>query len=148
MQRVDPAGDASQVCTNPRPSNLKDHTWETLGESRETSQPGAGTGAVSPAAVPHQAHAQQPQHSNGSTPKLTVIPGNPQGQAAETALIAKVATATQLADALKTAIAAAGAAEEFAKSINYSVRFSSEDIRTMANTLLIGKQREMQGGYR
>lgn len=82
------------------------------------------------------------------TPKLAVINGNSQ-KAEEAAVSRKMATATQLADALKTAIAAAAQAEEFAKSIDYSVRFTSEDIRTMGNTLLIGKQRENQNaGYR
>lgn len=47
---------------------------------------------------------------------------------------------TQLAHALKTAIAAAAEAEEFAKTLNYPVRFSTEDLRSMGITVLIGMQ--------
>jgi hypothetical protein len=60
---------------------------------------------------------------------------------------------TKLEDALKTVIAAVyGAhvygAQEYAKQIGYAAmpQFSSEDIRTMANTLIIDSQRN--GGYR
>jgi hypothetical protein len=110
--------------------------------------PAPETAAASPAAASNHQETQHNNTANGSTAKLAVINGNPQGQADEAALAAKIGVATQLADALKTAIAAAAAAEEFAKGINYSVRFTSEDIRTMGNTLLIGKQREQSGGYR
>ena len=47
---------------------------------------------------------------------------------------------TQLARALKTAIAAAADAEAFAKNLNYNVRFTTEDIRSMGITVLIGMQ--------
>jgi hypothetical protein len=110
--------------------------------------PAPETAAASPAAASNHQEMQHNNTANGSTAKLAVINGNPQGQAEEAAIAAKIGVATQLADALKTAIAAAAAAEEFAKGINYSVRFTSEDIRTMGNTLLIGKQREQNGGYR
>jgi hypothetical protein len=43
--------------------------------------------------------------------------------------------------ALKTAIAAAASAEKFATEIGYTVRFSEESIRCMANTILIGMGR-------
>jgi len=47
---------------------------------------------------------------------------------------------TQLAHALKTAIAAAADAETFAKSLNYNIRFTTEDVRSMGITVLIGMQ--------
>lgn len=55
---------------------------------------------------------------------------------------------TKLEDALKTVIAAVYGAQEYAKQIGYAAmpQFSSEDIRTMANTLIIDSQRN--GGCR
>lgn len=55
--------------------------------------------------------------------------------------------ATKLEDALKTAVAAAYAATEYAKSIGYATMpmFTSEDLRTMANTLIIDAQRAGRG---
>jgi hypothetical protein len=47
---------------------------------------------------------------------------------------------TQLAYALKTAIAAAADAEKFAKTLDYTIRFSTEDVRSMGITVLIGMQ--------
>lgn len=47
---------------------------------------------------------------------------------------------TQLAHALKTAIAAAVDAEEYAKTLDYNIRFSTEDVRSMGITILIGMQ--------
>jgi hypothetical protein len=51
---------------------------------------------------------------------------------------------TQLAHALKTAIAAAADAEAFAKTLDYSVRFTTDDIRSMGITILIGMQQRTQ----
>jgi len=50
---------------------------------------------------------------------------------------------TQLAHALKTAIAAAADAETFAKTLNYNIRFSTEDVRSMGITVLIGMQQRI-----
>ena len=50
---------------------------------------------------------------------------------------------TRLEDALKTAVAAAAAAEAFAASIGYTCRFSPTDIKAMGISVLIGSQ---QGG--
>ena len=47
---------------------------------------------------------------------------------------------TQLAHALKTAIAAAADAEKFGKTLDYNIRFTTEDIRSMGITVLIGMQ--------
>jgi hypothetical protein len=52
-----------------------------------------------------------------------------------------VRTATQIEHALKTVIAAACSAEKFGEEIGYSVKFSGEDIRAMANTVLISMGR-------
>jgi hypothetical protein len=51
---------------------------------------------------------------------------------------------TQLAHALKTAIAAAADAETFAKTLNYNIRFTTEDVRSMGITVLIGMQQRIQ----
>ena len=50
---------------------------------------------------------------------------------------------TQLAHALKTAIAAAADAETFAKTLNYNIRFTTDDIRSMGITVLIGMQQRI-----
>jgi len=50
---------------------------------------------------------------------------------------------TQLAHALKTAISAAADAEKFAKTLDYNIRFSTDDIRSMGITVLIGMQQRM-----
>jgi hypothetical protein len=55
--------------------------------------------------------------------------------------VSGVKTATQIEHALKTAIAAAASAEKFATEIGYTVRFSEESIRCMANTVLISMGR-------
>src|SRR4051812_17261877 len=49
--------------------------------------------------------------------------------------------ATQLEDALRTAMAAAKAAEQYGREIGYLMKFDKDDVRSMAITLLIGKQR-------
>jgi hypothetical protein len=51
---------------------------------------------------------------------------------------------TQLARALKTAIAAAVEAEKFAKALDYNIRFSTDDVRSMGITLLIGMQQRQR----
>jgi hypothetical protein len=50
---------------------------------------------------------------------------------------------TQLAHALKTAIAAAAEAEKFAKTLDYNIRFNTEDVRSMGITVLIGMQQRI-----
>ena len=50
---------------------------------------------------------------------------------------------TQLAHALKTAISAAADAERFAKTLDYNIRFTTDDIRSMGITVLIGMQQRM-----
>jgi len=51
---------------------------------------------------------------------------------------------TQLAHALKTAIAAAVEAEKFAKTLDYNIRFTTDDVRSMGITLLIGMQQRLR----
>jgi hypothetical protein len=50
---------------------------------------------------------------------------------------------TQLAHALKTAIAAAAEAERFAQTLDYNIRFTTEDVRSMGITVLIGMQQRV-----
>ena len=51
---------------------------------------------------------------------------------------------TQLAHALKTAIAAAVEAEKFAKTLDYNIRFTTDDVRSMGITILIGMQQRQR----
>ena len=118
--------------------------WEVTRLSRPGDEPESLTSPARQIQIAQPA-AQLPT-SNGT--KLAVINGNAQGKAEEAALSSKMASATQLTDALKTAVAAAAAAEEFGKAINYSVRFDGGHIYAMACTVLIGKQREQNAGYR
>ena len=46
---------------------------------------------------------------------------------------------TQIEQALKTAIAAACAAEKFGKEIGYDIRFSEQSIKSLACTVMIGR---------
>jgi hypothetical protein len=78
-----------------------------------------------------QPNAQSLNGNNGSngnngdgTPHLVVTDARPR---------------TKLEDALKTVVAAVHSTNEYAKSIGYAMpQFTSEDLRTMANTLIIG----------
>jgi hypothetical protein len=72
-----------------------------------------------------------PVNGNGKTPK-------PEATAEE---ILAVAKNTPMAQALRKAVASAFLAEEFARKLNYALRFSSTDIEAMAVTILIGEQR-------
>jgi hypothetical protein len=67
------------------------------------------------------------------------VPANGSGYANGTAAPAAERSKTKLEDALKTVVAACHAAREYAKQISYEGMppFTSEDIRTMANTLMI-----------
>jgi hypothetical protein len=76
-------------------------------------------------------------HSNGSG-KTPAAPPQPSTDDATPR-----APDTQLAHALKTAIAAAADAETFAKTLNYNIRFSTEDVRSMGITVLIGMQQRI-----
>jgi len=80
-------------------------------------------------------HSNGNGHANGNGTNA-----KPYAAAGIPAPVAKVT----LEAALKTAVAAAHAAAEYAKSIGYAAmpQFSSEDLRTMANTIMI------QGGGR
>jgi hypothetical protein len=51
---------------------------------------------------------------------------------------------TQLTHALKTAIAAAVEAEKFAKTLDYNIRFTTDDVRSMGITILIGMQQRLR----
>jgi hypothetical protein len=46
--------------------------------------------------------------------------------------------ATQLESALKTAVAAAAAAEKHGEELGYAIRFTSQDVRAMGISVLIG----------
>ena len=87
--------------------------------------------------------AGEEQHSydgaqNGAG-KGSIPPSEPSGDD-----IAPRPPDTQLAHALKTAIAAAADAEKFAKTLDYNIRFTTEDVRSMGITVLIGMQQRIQ----
>ena len=59
-----------------------------------------------------------------------------------------VRSKTKLEDALKTVVAACHAANQYAKEIGFQMPpFTSEDLRTMANTLIIDTQKQNSNGY-
>jgi hypothetical protein len=70
-------------------------------------------------------------------PQMQRVPQGP------VAVPSQARPATKLEDALKTVVSAIFAAQEYAKQIGYTAmpQFSAEDIRTMANTLIIDGQR-------
>jgi len=91
------------------------------------------TEANTPAPAPVVREATTPPVSNGNgsnktgaNPHVVISDGRPK---------------TRLEDALKTVVAAVQATHEYAKSIGYAMpQFTSEDLRTMANTLMIASK--------
>jgi len=99
-------------------------------------QPGASAVTRAPVMAAPVSLPAQPRTGNGSNgasgeqangngnPHLVVTDDRPK---------------TKLEDVLKTVVAAVHATNEYAKTIGYAMpQFSSEDLRTMANTLIIG----------
>jgi len=82
--------------------------------------------------APQAAPKAQPSYPNNGN-------GNANGHTNGTAAPAGERSKAKLEDALKTVVAACHAAREYAKQIGYEGMppFTSEDIRTMANTLMI-----------
>ncbi len=93
---------------------------------------------VQPAAPTEATAVTQPPVSNGNGSSNVHPAANGTGERSK----------TKLEDALKTVIAAVYGAQEYAKQVGYTAmpQFTSEDIRTMANTLIIDSQRN--GGCR
>jgi hypothetical protein len=84
----------------------------------------------------------EPTEPVNETRPATVEPPQAPARAAFTAQVATNNTIhTTLTASLHAAIDAAAAAESYAKSIDYAVRFTSEDVRAIALTMLIGAQR-------
>ena len=96
----------------------------------------AGTGAGTPAPVMAATETQQPCNiSNGSKPNGN---GNGHANGKAPAICPDGRPRTLLEEALKTVVAAVYAAQEYAQEIGYTMpQFSSEDLRTMANTLVM-----------
>ncbi|SPF35800.1 hypothetical protein SBA4_1750018 [Candidatus Sulfopaludibacter sp. SbA4] len=97
-------------------------------------QPGASVGAPAPVtAAPVLLPAQPPCNGNGSAN------GHANGNDNPHPVIADGRPRIRLEDALKTVVAAVHATDEYAKTIGYAMpQFTSEDLRTMANTIMIG----------
>jgi hypothetical protein len=132
-------GETLTVCKS---KSGRETAWFVEREPRSGEQ-GDGTFAVpavkATAAVPAAAAANaasQPHHNNGSNGS---IPVNGNGNHAAPAPPTPPAPRTQLEDALRTVVFACHQARLYAKEIGYEAMppFTSEDIRTMANTILI-----------
>jgi hypothetical protein len=90
---------------------------------------------------------------NGSTPQRAATPVPHETKIAPKTAIATILDQsealdgiptsippTRLEDALKTAVAAAAAAEQYGKSIGYAVRFAPADIKSLGISVYIGQQ--------
>ncbi|MBZ5626273.1 MAG: hypothetical protein LAQ69_47455 [Acidobacteriia bacterium] len=106
--------------------------WGGVGEQPDgtfavPAPPNGGPERVIPTPAPVAAASNQPpssSHANGNNNWGQGTTDRPK---------------TKLEDALKTVVAAVHSTNEYAKSIGYAMpRFTSEDLRTMANTLMIG----------
>jgi hypothetical protein len=126
------------------PSLLERQLAASISEAQ--AKKAAGTAAaLTGAPVAALRPIPNPANGNGSSPALP--PAGPQTRL-EDALKVPVTLPparpqTRLENALKVAVAAAYAASEYAKTIGYAAmpQFTSEDLRTMANTLIIDAQR-------
>ena len=110
--------------------------------------PSPPTAAVTIELPPNTFHELQTSLPNNGTPHAHhAANGSGQTAASPAPPLAKDATpplpSTQLAHALKTAISAAADAEKFAKTLDYNIRFTTDDIRSMGITVLIGMQQRM-----
>jgi hypothetical protein len=95
-------------------------------------QPGAGVPPPAPAAT---AASQPPSTSNGNGNKPN---GNPANGGNAQPYVER--PRNSLEDALKTVVGAIVAANDYAKTVGYALpQFTSEDIRTMADTLVMQK---------
>jgi len=90
-----------------------------------------------PESTPESAPAPSPPISPAVTSEP---PPSPFHELGPSVPVASRPPDTQLAHALKTAIAAASDAEKFAKTLDYTIRFTTEDVRSMGITVLIGMQ--------
>ena len=100
-----------------------------------------GAGGSKPPAppVPASNRPQDDDHNHSALVVGRAVPANGNGASGVAAAPAAERSKTKLEDALKTVVAACHAAREYAKQIGYEGMppFTSEDIRTMANTLMI-----------
>ena len=92
--------------------------------------------------VPASNRPQEDDHNHSAPVVGRAVPANGSGHSNGTngaAAPAAERSRTKLEDALKTVVAACHSAREYAKQIGYEGMppFTSEDIRTMANTLMI-----------
>jgi len=124
-------------------------------------QPGASVSAPAPVTAAPTSSAQPPINGNSSTsgskaaerfwagkpeveqpyvqlPNGTNGNNGNSGHGNHNVVVADGRPSTKLEDALKTVVAAVHSTNEYAKSIGYAMpQFTSEDLRTMANTLMI-----------
>jgi hypothetical protein len=84
--------------------------------------------------------------ANGAPPIFWPEEGNGHAAAANGHTAAAVAVKTQAESAVMTAIEACSKGEKYAASIGYACHFEHEDVRSIADTILIGMQKN--GGQR
>jgi hypothetical protein len=109
-------------------------------EAVARSQNNGANGGKPPAPpVPASSRPQDDDHNHSAPTVGRALLANGNGHSNGTAAAASERSKTKLEDALKTVVAACHAAREYAKQIGYEGMppFTSEDIRTMANTLMI-----------
>jgi hypothetical protein len=127
---------------------------ERARNARITARPGPDQAALalttpgSPEPPPepfHESDTSSASNGNGngdhgptSATQKPASPSPPLTKEAEPAL-----PTTQLAHALKTAISAAADAGKFAKTLDYNIRFTTDDIRSIGITVLIGMQQRI-----
>ena len=110
----------------PEPTPTSEHQNRVVALPRRVTK-----GSDLPAKAPTPVNGSANGHSTSSRP-----PGSDDGK--------QPPPDTQLAHALKTAIAAAVEAEKFAKTLDYNIRFNTDDVRSMGITILIGMQQRLR----
>ncbi len=95
--------------------------WEV--ERLQTDEPEAATSSPEPAASAHQSSCEPPQRTTPPAALAPLLPDRPR---------------TKLEEALRTVVHAIHFSRQYAKEIGFEMPvFTAEDIRTMANTLMI-----------
>jgi antitoxin (DNA-binding transcriptional repressor) of toxin-antitoxin stability system len=91
--------------------------------------------------------APRPQAVPARYPEASALTPAPGATAVTSSHSYSTGNSSKLEDALKSVVSAVHGAAEYAKTIGYAMpQFTSEDLRTMANTLIIDAQRN--GGSR
>jgi hypothetical protein len=132
---LEPAvGELFNICKRWSGKKTESPVWEVWpaveGEVKQQPAPrvAAGAGVSAPAPVQAAKITALTHNSGNHTTAVNGVNGS-------------AASKTKLEDALKTAVAAVAAAQVFARELGLTVAFTTEDIRAMAITLVIGGAR-------